>query len=111
MKPQLVTFTDSPDNEDYRVTREHVDNGQSNEEWIDHLIIAEFWPASHKSAAAVISLRLEDPKGPIGNGERSDWQWVRLANGDLMLAVFPQGDGYFEVEDHVERDYKEAFNS
>lgn len=25
---------------------------------------------------------------------RSAWQWVRLANGDLMLACYPHGDTY-----------------
>ena len=25
---------------------------------------------------------------------RSPWVWVTLANGDLMLATFPQGDDY-----------------
>lgn len=25
---------------------------------------------------------------------RSNWVWLRLANGDLVLGVFPQGDTY-----------------
>ena len=32
-----------------------------------------------------------------GDG-RSDWHWFRLANGDLMLATFPQGETYFATE-------------
>lgn len=30
---------------------------------------------------------------------RSQWMWVRLQNGDLILGVFPQGDTYFSVEE------------
>ena len=29
---------------------------------------------------------------------RSKWVWVRLANGDLILGVFPYGDTYIETE-------------
>ncbi len=32
------------------------------------------------------------------NDGRSQWVWVRLQNGDLVLAVFPQGDTYFHTE-------------
>ena len=30
---------------------------------------------------------------------RSQWQWFRLPNGDLILGVFPQGSTYFDVTD------------
>ena len=30
---------------------------------------------------------------------RSDWVWIRLANGDLCLATFPYGDTYLHVVD------------
>jgi hypothetical protein len=30
---------------------------------------------------------------------RSEWLWIRLPNGDLILGVFPQGDTYFATED------------
>lgn len=33
---------------------------------------------------------------------RSEWLWLRLANGDLVLCVFPQGDTYFSVEEDAE---------
>lgn len=33
-----------------------------------------------------------------GNNGRSCWYWLRLANGDLMLACFPQGDTYIATE-------------
>jgi len=35
---------------------------------------------------------------PVGNDGRSEWQWFRLANGDLILGVFPCGDTYTETE-------------
>lgn len=37
---------------------------------------------------------------PVETGDgRSGWRWVRFANGDLALAVFPQGDTYFALEE------------
>ncbi len=30
---------------------------------------------------------------------RSPWYWLRMANGDLMLVCFPQGDTYVEFSD------------
>lgn len=37
---------------------------------------------------------------------RSQWLWVHFPNGDLMLATFPQGDMYFELEgDHSRSDH------
>lgn len=32
---------------------------------------------------------------------RSEWVWVRLANGDLLLGVFPQGDTYIELQNRL----------
>lgn len=49
-------------------------------------------PASEQSVHTVLSSEVD-----TGNG-RSEWAWLRLPNGDLMLGVFPQGDTYFEVE-------------
>lgn len=34
----------------------------------------------------------------VDNDGRSEWQWFRLANGDLILGVFPRGDTYIETE-------------
>lgn len=43
---------------------------------------------------------------PVETGDgRSEWVWVRLPNGVLILGTFPQGDTYFEVE------YDSAFPS
>ncbi len=38
-----------------------------------------------------------------GEDGRSPWVWVRLASGDLILGVFPQGDTYFATESETER--------
>lgn len=42
----------------------------------------------------------------VNDDGRSDWVWVRLANGDLLLATYPRGDTYekvnqTEIEDTV----------
>lgn len=29
---------------------------------------------------------------------RSQWVWIRLSNGDLILGLFPQGDTYLSTE-------------
>jgi hypothetical protein len=35
----------------------------------------------------------------VGTGDgRSAWAWVRLTNGDLFLAVAPQGETYMSLE-------------
>lgn len=49
-------------------------------------------PAS-KEAVELVSKATED-----GMDGRSNWVWVRLTNGDLMLAVYPQGETYMAVE-------------
>ena len=35
-----------------------------------------------------------------GHDGRSDWVWVRLRDGTLMLAVFPEGETYMLYSDH-----------
>ena len=59
------------------------------------------FPASQESIDAVLALT-EDDDG------RSAYTWVRLANGDLMLALFPHGEGYFALETLLETDFLEA---
>lgn len=41
---------------------------------------------------------------PVGDDTRSEFKWIRLVNGDLILGVYPTGDGYFDVEADVEAD-------
>lgn len=57
--------------------------------------IAAVKPASTESVGLVLSASQDSEDG------RSGWVWVRLASGDLVLGVFPQGDTYFATElDH-----------
>ena len=52
-------------------------------------------PASEESVQTVLNADEHSSDG------RSNWVWVRLRNGDLILGVFPQGDTYFATErDH-----------
>ena len=50
----------------------------------------------HPASAKAVKKVLKAPKN-TGNG-RSNWMWVRLPNGDLILGVFPQGETYEAVE-------------
>jgi hypothetical protein len=51
--------------------------------------------ASSESVSEVLSSSVRDPDG------RSQWVWVRLPDGDLVLGIFPQGDTYELTErDH-----------
>lgn len=56
-------------------------------------VLAEVRPASNESVATVLSADENSEDG------RSGWMWVRLANGDLILGVYPQGSTYFATED------------
>lgn len=57
--------------------------------------IAWHKPASNESVSYVLAQDVDDEDG------RSEWLWVRLANGDLILGVYPQADTYFATElDH-----------
>lgn len=59
-------------------------------------VLARIHPASEKSVALVLDA------DPLSNDGRSNWCWVRLPNGDLVLGVFPQGDTYCAVEDDAQ---------
>ncbi len=53
-------------------------------------------PASPASVLTVLAASDTDEDG------RSEWLWVRLPNGDLVLGVYPQGDTYMATEhDHT----------
>lgn len=55
--------------------------------------IATTSPASQEAVDLVLG-------SEVGTGDgRSEWVWLRLHNGDLMLGVFPQGDTYEKVAD------------
>jgi hypothetical protein len=56
------------------------------------------WHVKPASAESVVTVLDADPQSPDG---RSNWVWLRLPNGDLVLGLFPQGDTYFATElDH-----------
>lgn len=54
-------------------------------------------PADDRLAAQVIDAKVGDDDG------RSEWYWLRLQNGDLMLACFPCGDTYLATEADPQR--------
>jgi hypothetical protein len=56
----------------------------------DHL--AYVYPASEQAVARVLNASPESSNG------RSEWVFMRLADGTLILGVFPQGDTYTELE-------------
>ena len=60
------------------------------------------YPAAYVHAASPDAVRtvLDAPEGtPDG---RSEYVWLRLANGDLILGVFPRGDTYLGVEEDAQ---------
>lgn len=56
--------------------------------------VASVHPASDESVFTVLAA---DPNADKGMA-RSQWPWVRLADGTLVLGVFPQDGTYFAVE-------------
>lgn len=63
--------------------------------------------AGNKTATVCATSKLADPRmarfvidaSDVSEDGRSRWLWVRLANGDLLLACYPQGGTYEIVED------------
>ncbi len=62
--------------------------------------LASLAPAETEDVLRVLAM----PEEPIEGSsvERSQFMWIRLANGDLILGVFPQDGGYFAVEEAVD---------
>lgn len=59
------------------------------------------WPASPEGAIQVILASAEEENGIT----RSEWQWIRLANGDLILGVYPQDELYSSIEEIAHKDF------
>lgn len=57
----------------------------------DNALIATQKPASAEAVVKVLNTAVGDPDG------RSGFKWLRLVNGDLILAIYPLGDTYMEV--------------
>lgn len=53
-------------------------------------VVAEIKPADEDMVERVLAAEEE------GHDGRSNWMWVRLSNGDLILGVYPQGQLYEE---------------
>lgn len=65
------------------------------------------YDADIETAVAVrINAKPEDVatvlEAPMTEDGRSDFQWFRLCNGDLLLGVFPHGDTYMEISDALD---------
>ena len=58
--------------------------------------LAWTWSAPQEAVDMVMAAE------PGADDGRSGWQWLRLANGDLMLGVFPRGETYFAVENYAQ---------
>ncbi len=67
----------------HRTTDVDLQGHETTEAWIH--------PASLESVAHVMAQ-------PETDDGRSEFVWVRLPCGDLILGVFPRGDTYFAVE-------------
>jgi len=78
----------------HRIRDEDVETGRL----LDRTL-ATVYLASVESVRTVLGAEVGDPDG------RSEFVWVRLANGDLVLGIFPCGDTYFNVE--VDAHYRE----
>jgi hypothetical protein len=59
-------------------------------------VLAYVHPADPESARLVMDAEEGDNNG------RSEYLWIRLQNGDLILGVYPKGDTYFTVEEDAQ---------
>lgn len=58
--------------------------------------LATVTPAKNAAVTEVLQADVSSMDG------RSQWVWVRLADGTLILGVFPQGDTYMNVAEAEE---------
>ena len=65
-------------------------------------VVGVTFPASY---GLVHNLLIQDKD--TGDG-RSNFYWIQLANGDVGLVVFPQGDCYDEMIDSIREDRQRA---
>ncbi len=58
-----------------------------------------YWqqPAPKKAVDYILKQPIETKRQ---NDGRSKWMWIRLPDGDLVLAIYPQGDTYFSTEQY-----------
>ena len=55
------------------------------------------WIATIATADPAVAKMVLDAD-PASKDGQSQFVWVRLANGDLILGVYPQGETYFNTE-------------
>lgn len=72
------------------------------------MFIAASFPM--RNADTIVKLLETEPDDSTDDG-RSEWRWLRLADGDLMVGFWPQGDTYMDLEVEVEADYAAAAES
>lgn len=73
------------------------DYGQSRASGMPDGYLGRVAPASPEMVKTVLEADENSEDG------RSQFMWIRLANGDLILGVYPQGDTYFDTELDVGR--------
>lgn len=76
---------------EHTITLPHHDALDAMRDDKGNLHLATVTPASPEAVAKVLRA---DEKGCDG---RSNWVWLRLADGTLALAIFPQGDLYEDL--------------
>lgn len=59
----------------------------------------EEWGSVHVKPASEAAVGIVLSADPGSEEGRSQWIWVRLPNGDLVLGVFPQSDTYMAASD------------
>jgi hypothetical protein len=66
------------------------------------IYVATVAPASEEG------IKIVTDANPDSDDGRSPFMWVLLANGDLLLGVFPQGETYEKLEKIVHADFCRA---
>lgn len=75
----------------------HIDRGM-----VGKTFVATHWPITDPEVVKTLMELPENP--PDGNG-RSEWHWIHLADGDLIVGFFPQADDYEAAQVFAEADF------
>jgi hypothetical protein len=57
------------------------------------IILGKVTPAKQEDVDALLAMKSDT------DDTRSDWFWLRLTDGTLVLGVFPQGETYIDMAD------------
>lgn len=68
---------------------------------VERPFIALSFPANEATVTEVL-------ESAVSDDGRSDFVWLRLASGDLILGVWPCGDRYESIAEAVHADYEAA---